>query len=385
MAFAASKGHTHRMMRLFAKYPDQTGLTTVDQHQLSSVRSEADWVWLDLSDPSESDVRYVSEAFQIDPLSIQDMLDVTLFPKVDHHADYLFVVLHGVGVEPDERLGTLELDLVVGRDFLVTSHRSPMVGVEWVADQASATHPLVLAGPAGAAATIAEAGGRRYLPLLDALDERIEDLEDLALVADPRLLGESQALRRDVIVLRRILGPQRDVLRQLAQSVSPLIDDVARREFSDVYDHHFRLVESLDAARALLAAVLDTYRGAVAERTNEVMKVLTVFSAILLPLGLVAGLWGMNFSEIPGSNWRWGFAGLVGAMVVVAVGLWGYFARRGFIGGPKLRTIPKAVGLGLVHIGTAPLRVVGGLLDSIARADDRTPPEPGSSDEQSRP
>jgi magnesium transporter len=372
------------MMRLFAKYPDQAGLTIVDPDELISVRSEAEWVWVDLSEPSESDVRLLSTAFAIDPLSIQDMLDVTLFPKVDHHADYLFVVLHGVGVEPSDRVGTLELDLVVGRDFLVTAHRSPMVGVEWVAEQASAAHPLALAGPAAAAAAIAEAGGRRYLPLLDALEERIEELEDLALVADPRLLAESQALRRDVIVLRRILGPQRDVLRQLAQSISPLIDDRARREFSDVYDHHFRLVESMDAARALLAAVLDTYRGAVAERTNEVMKVLTVFSAILLPLGLVAGLWGMNFSQIPGSGWQWGFFALLGVMTVFAVGLWGYFARRGFIGGPKLRTIPKAVGLGLVHIGTAPLRAVGGLIDSIARADGRTPP-PESQDEPDRP
>ena len=105
---AASRGHTHRMMRLFAKYPDRAGLTTVDPAELISVRSEAEWVWLDLSEPSDSDVRRLSTAFAIDPLSIQDMLDVTLFPKVDHHADYLFVVLHGIGLEPSDRLGTLE-------------------------------------------------------------------------------------------------------------------------------------------------------------------------------------------------------------------------------------------------------------------------------------
>jgi Mg2+ and Co2+ transporter CorA len=165
-------------------------------------------------------------------------------------------------------------------------------------------------------------------------------------------------------VLRRILGPQREVVRSLSQALSPLFDDPIRRAFADVYDHSFRLVETLDSARALLGAVMDTYRGAVAERTNEVMKVLTVFSAILLPLGLIAGLWGMNFAEIPGSAWRWGFVALLGAMAAFAVGLWVYFVRRGFVGGPKLRDLPKAVGLGLVQIGTAPLRIVTGKLSN---------------------
>jgi magnesium transporter len=180
-------------------------------------------------------------------------------------------------------------------------------------------------------------------------------------------------------VLRRVLGPQRDVLRQLAWSNSPVIGESARRSFSDVYDHHFRLVESLDAGRALLAAVLDTYRGAVAERTNEVMKVLTVFSAILLPLGLIAGLWGMNFSEIPASGWRWGFVALLGLMAVLATGLWVSFARRGFVGQPKLRDLPKSVGLGLIHIGAAPLRIVTGFLDPRRPEDSRRDDEPPGS------
>lgn len=353
------------MIRLYAKHSGGGTLVEQPAGELDAVRAAAEWIWLDLADAAADQVRDVGHRLGIDPLSVEDMLDVTQFPKVDHHSAYLFVILHGVVAEGQERLSTEELDLIIGRDFLVTAHRAPMVAVDWVRELATTNEILAATGPAGLASAIAEAGGRRYLPLLDALDEGIESLEDAALAADPRTLTESQAFRRDVIVLRRILGPQREVLRELSHTPSPLLDDATRRAFSDVYDHHFRLVESLDAARSLLGSVLDTYRGAVAERTNEVMKVLTVFSAILLPLGLVAGLWGMNFSEIPGSGWRWGFFGLLGAMSLFAVGLWGYFARRGFVGGPKLRRLPKAVGLGLVHIGTAPLRVVTGLIDTL--------------------
>jgi magnesium transporter len=361
------------MQRLVCRRRGAAVAVACDPGQLAVARRDSEWVWLDLADPSAEELATVGEVFEFDALSLQDVLDETVFPKVDDHRAYLFVVLHGVVAEGQERITTGEFDFFLGPDFLVTAHRSPIVAVEWMADHVTQNAAMTAAGVAGIAAGIAEAGGRRYLPLLDALDERIEAIEELAIVADPQTLSESQALRRDVILLRRVLGPQRDVLRQLATSASPLLDERARRGFGDVYDHHFRLVESLDAARALLGSTVDTYRGAVAERTNEVMKVLTVFSAILLPLGLIAGLWGMNFSEIPASAERWGFVGILGVMAVIAVGLWLYFAQRGFVGGPRLRELPKAVGLGLIHVGTAPIRVVTGLVDLVQTSpEDRT-------------
>ena len=315
-------------------------------------------IWLDLEAPTAQELAELADRFDIDPLSLQDVIDITLLPKVDHYSSYLFIVLHGVVTSGQTRLATEELDLIIGDRFLVTAHRVPMAAVDWVAGNLESSALLNKSDPAALAAAVADAGSRRYLPLLDALEAEIEELEDSAIIGDPVTLGASQALRRDVIVLRRILGPQRDVMRQLSQSESSMMSSTARRAFGDVYDHHFRLVESLDAARALLASVLDTYRGAMAERTNEVMKVLTVFSAIMLPLSLIAGLWGMNFDRIPASQWQWGFIGLLGLMSAIAVGLWIYFSRRGFIGGPRLRELPKALGLGLVQLGTAPLRIV---------------------------
>jgi len=329
-------------------------------HHLDAAVRDGGWIWLDLTNPGEQEIRDLGRQFGFDPLSIQDVLDVTLLPKMDEHGTYMFVVLHGISTDEAGRLTTEEIDFFIRPDLLITAHRSPNAAVDWVAENLTKSDQLTIGGPPGIAAAIAEASSRRYLPLLDALDERIETMEEDAIAGDPRILGDSQALRRDVILLRRTLGPQREVVRALSRSPSPLFNDETRRSFADVYDHYFRLVESLDAARALLAGVMETYRGAVAERTNEVMKVLTVFSAVLLPLGLIAGLWGMNFADVPGSGWRWGFVGLLGMMTAIAVGLWVYFARRGFVGGPKLRDLPKAVGLGLVQVGTAPLRVVTG-------------------------
>ncbi len=360
------------MQRMFHKPARDTAPTEVDPSQLSStLRSTGDggWVWLDLADPTKDEVEAVGTLLDFDPLNVSDVLDVTLLPKVDDRDHYLFVVLHGVVAGEDQRLKTEELDLFIGDNYLITAHRTAVAAVDWIADNLASGRQPAGVGPAGVAAAIAEAGSRRYLPLLDALDTRIGALEEHAMAADPRTLGESQALRRDVIMMRRTLGPQRDVLRQLSTSGSPLAE-TSGRAFGDVYDHYFRLVESFDAARALLGSVLDTYRGAVAERTNEVMKVLTVFSAILLPLTLIAGLWGMNFDQIPGSQQSWGFYGVLGVMALLAIGLWLYFVRRGFVGGPKLREIPRGVGLGLVHLGAAPLRAVTNRLHPSAAHDE---------------
>ncbi len=350
----------HRMQRLFHK-PVGDVVQEFDIDHLDVAVRNGGWIWLDLTDPTADDIQSIGHRFGFDPLSIQDVLEITLLPKVDDHGSYLFVVLHGIGSDETGRLTTDEIDFFIRPDLLITAHRAPMAAVDWVAERVADSEQLAAGGPQSIAAAIAEASSRRYLPLLDALDQRIEDLEESAIEGDPRILGASQALRRDVILLRRTLGPQREAVRVLSESLSPLLSDETKRSYAGVYDHYFRLVESLDAARGLLAGVMETYRGAVAERTNEVMKVLTVFSAVLLPLGLIAGLWGMNFADVPGTGWRWGFVGLLGVMTVIAIGLWGYFARRGFVGGPKLRDLPKAVGLGLVQVGTAPLRAVSGL------------------------
>lgn len=346
------------MQRLFHKAIDAETLVERDPAELDACRRAGGWLWLDIVHPTDNDIEVLERRFGFDRLSIDDVVDTTLLPKLDDYGDYAFVVLHGVVTGEGTRLSTTELDVFIGVDFLVTVHLDRVVGIDWVAEHATTSVRIAEGGPAWAAAAIAEAGSRRYLPLLDALEDRIDDLESRAVTADATVIGDSQALRRDVVVLRRIIGPQRDVMRQLATLPPPVVGSRAQRAFGDVYDHHFRLAESLDAARFLLSAVLETYRGAIAERTNEVMKVLTVFSAIVLPLSLIAGIYGMNVDNLPGAATPWGFTALVGAMLAIGAMLWLYFSRRGFIGGPRIRDIPRSVGLGLVQVGTAPLRLV---------------------------
>ncbi len=179
---------------------------------------------------------------------------------------------------------------------------------------------------------------------------------------DPTVLPDIHALRRDVALLRRMLGPQRRVLEVLNRK-DVTMTERAGRDLSDALDHHTQLVDSLDSAHQMVATLLDTYRGAAAERMNEVMKVLTVVSSIFLPLTLVAGIYGMNFQYMPELERHYGYFASLVAMVVIAGGMWVYFVRRGFIGGPKMRDLARPakaagrVGRGLASAATLPLRV----------------------------
>lgn len=307
------------------------------------------WFWLDVVTEDPSEILRIGTALGFDPLSIDDVI-TDMLPKVDIYDDYRYLVCHGL-MFADDRIGTVEFDMFIGERMLVTFRAGDEHGISWMHEHRGVIAE-VARRPAELAARIIEIGSHRFPGLIDALEERIEELEDRAMQADNAVIGEAQALRRDVIVLRRVFGPQRDVLQRLSSDES--LDGRARRAFADVFDHHFHFVESLESARALIASIQETYRGAIAERTNEVMKVLTVFSAIMLPLTLLAGIWGMNV-DLPFDERSDAFVIVVGGMGVVAVGLWLYFAWRGFIGGIRLSRIPKAVGLTFSHL-TVPAR-----------------------------
>lgn len=325
------------------------------------------WAWIDLVLRSPNEISELGLRFELSSLAIEDASSDTHFPKVDDYGSHLFVVFHGI-TERDGRLETTEIDAFLGENYLITVHHGESPSIEWEIEEAVGQ----VTGPDAVLARLAETASRRLLPLVDSLDLTVDDLEERAINGDGSVVPEIQALRRDAIRLRRVVGPQRSVLLELSSQDFSQIDVRARRRFSSAFDHHVRVYESLDGARALLGSVLDSYRGAVAEKMNEVMKVLTVYSAILLPLSLLAGIYGMNFVDMPELSWKWGYFGLLSVMGVVGFGQWGYFARRGFVGSFTFRRVPRVVGQGLVKLVHLPISAITALGGAIY---DDTPPE----------
>jgi magnesium transporter len=370
------------VQRLFHKGSPDAGLIEIPAADLESALAEPGYVWLDLLGESPEAIYELASLLDLDRLSLEESADISLLPRMDEHDEYVFVVLNGLVIGSGERLTTSEIDVFIAERFLVTIHREPFPAVEWLQTSANAVATASLETPAHVAALIAQIGTRRYLPLIEALEEQVDLLEEMAMASDPRTLTEVHALRRDVSLLRRSVGPQRDVFNQLAESLHRAIDPGAARAFDRVFDHHLKIVDSLEGARGLLASVLETHRGAVADQTNEIVRILTVFSAILLPMSVISSMWGMNFIEIPFRELKWGFLALVGAMLTLGVGLWLYFSRRGFIGAPKLSELPKSVGLGLLQIGVLPIKVVSSGVRQVGRIiTDPTGSEAGPDDD----
>lgn len=349
---------------------DESGTsTTIPGDTPQPPQREGEWIWVDVVEEGADTVRELGRSFGLDAAAVEESFVETNLPLVEEHLDDIFVVLHGFSTG-GQRLSTPEIDVFIGARFLITVRDGPRGAIESVKERMSEEGGLPVSSPASLLGYMALVAGRRYAPLILELERQADALEEIAIQGDPQTAVEVHALRRDVIYLRRALGPQFEAYEDLSESTHHVIDDQARQMFARVALQHQRSLAALEAGRALLGSVVETYRGAVADQTNEIVRVLTVFSAILLPLTLIAGLWGMNFVEIPGDDLQWGFWGLVGLMVILVVGIWIYFSRRGFIGAPRLRELPRSVGLGLYSIGTAPIRVVAGGIRSLGRNDD---------------
>ena len=199
--------------------------------------------------------------------------------------------------------------------------------------------------------------------MLDVFDDRNEELIQRALLADPDFLVEITAVRSDLAALRRAVHPQREALDVLRHSTSPLVSDGGRRRFSDVFDTALRASQGVDGARAALAETLDAYRGAEARQATEVTKVLTVYAAIMLPLSLVAGFFGMNFVELPLLSSPAGWLIVTGFMAFIAVASVGVFVSLGWTRRLSGRTAGAVLGRGLVEAARAPAQLVGAVFE----------------------
>lgn len=297
------------------------------------------FLWLDLENATQEESRYILEqVFHFHPLSIEDCVAISPAPKVeqylpgdgDQFTPYLFLIIHAVDYSrKDGVFATRELDFFLGTNFLVTYHTGPIRAVALTEECAVSGTMHIARAPDRLAYNLLNLIVDNYKPALDELSLEIAELEQQALQNPGRkTLNRILQVKKEVFHLRRIIGPQREVLARFAQGEFKLIRAHMVPYYRDVYDALFQISEMAQTYADSLTGVLQVYLNMSSNQTSEVVKLLTLITVITTPLMMVGTWYGMNFQHMPEVSWKHGYAMAVALTGISTLATYCYFKKR---------------------------------------------------------
>ena len=297
-------------------------LAAIRVHQSAHLR------WYHLEEPESPLLDRLAQEFGFHELEIEDCRHLRHTAKLEEYENHLFIIANTLHFVP-ETLGVWfgELDIFIGQDFLVTVHAGPTRSVRDILPRLQAMAKLQR--PDRVVYALMDNMVDRYLPVLDQIGDRIDAIEDeIHAHPSPKSLEDIFALRRGLTEFRRVLASMRETVNALMRHRAPYYRADMAAYWRDLYDHVIRATTEVELYRELLASVLEVYLTSMANRTNEIMKVLTIWATILLPLYVLTGYFGMNFAHLPLQDHPYGVAIVHVLMIVMTVGMLIYFRRK---------------------------------------------------------
>jgi magnesium transporter len=284
-------------------------------------------LWVDLEAPTAEEIKLILEGvFNFHPLAIEDCVTPSSLPKIEDYDDYLFMVTHAVDFTRTDKFATTELDLFLGKEFLVTFHRTPLRSVATALERVSKS---TARGPDRLAHTLLDHLVDNYQPVMDELQAELEELEESVLARDSsheKLVTELLAVRADFSRLRTIVRPQRDVIDRLARGDSKFIRPILLPYFRDLRDNLARLDDTAISYHERLMMAFDIYLNKAAFEANEGIKFLTAITAVTIPIMVIGTWFGMNFESMP--ELKNGYPLALGATAVTTLLMVIYLKRK---------------------------------------------------------
>lgn len=290
--------------------------------------SADDLLWIDVVDPQPAEMERIGQEFGLHPLAIEDAVRRHERPKIELHDEHLFIVFYALDL-CDGRPVLTELSLFSGKGWVVTVHDGELPVIaetarRWEEHAFGKTSP----GAGLLVYALLDSIVDGYFPVIDALSERTESLEDDIFAGVRRdTQAEIFVLKKDLLAIRRAVGPERDVMNVLVRRDAPLFSPKEITYFQDVYDHLLRITDAIDLYRDLLASALDASLSMTSYRLNDTVKRMTSGSIILMSMALISGIYGMNFVNMPELDWRFGYPMALALMVGIGSGLAWFFHR----------------------------------------------------------
>lgn len=304
-------------------------------------RVEREWLdpaspvtlWVDLTAPTDDELKLLSEVFGFHPLSVEDARSALQFPKVEPYPGYLYLVLHGIDLTKGRgQFATRDVDFFLGRNYLVTVHDGESRTIGRLRELCDRHERILSEGAVGLLHRIVDTMVDHYRPAIEGIEERLNKLEDTAFSGQDQIVRQIIRLKRELGVLRRIIVPQRDVVARLARREFAAISDEMAYRFRDVHDQMLRYADEAMLFQERVTGIYEINLSTVSNRLNSVMKVLTVMSTIFLPLTVLTGMWGMNIDLplFPGGRVAQ-FWWITAIMVAIIAAMLGLFRRNKWI------------------------------------------------------
>ncbi len=286
-------------------------------------------LWIDVKDVTKEEELLLQKEFGLHPLTSEDLYNQGIRIKVEEFDKYLFCVFYGV--EKRQKIELIELDFILGKNFLISNHKGDVKSFDDLKSNKEKLAELFRKGPDFIFHKLLDTEIDNYFPILENIDDEIEQIEEqVTKKVEAKLLDRILRLKRRITRIKKFTFPQREKISFLTKNDYPLISKKALPYFRDVYDHAIRVSDSVDNYREAAGNTFDVYMSALSNNMNEVMKVLSIIATIALPLTVISGIYGTNFSNLPGATFFHGFWAMIFAMILLVLGMMYFFRRRGW-------------------------------------------------------
>ena len=323
------------MISSFVWNPDEGGREIQGMLDFSELLSRPDHIsWVDLSQPTDEESYILTHDFKFHPLAIEDVLTEMARPKVDDYDNYLFVVFLVASGRPggEDELPFKEIGLFLTKNCVVTVHFQPLDVIDKIFERLHKDERFISRGSDFFLHTLLDHLADTYFETLRVIEHETDKIEDDVFEEPgPEIVKRIFTIRRDVLQVKRTVAPLREVVNQFARAKFSLIGERTAIYYSDIHDHLARISDEADEHRDALNSSLEVYYSTVSTRTNEIIKFLTIFTAILLPPSFVVGLYGMNFEFMPELHWEHGYIFVWVVIVLIVTGLLLFFRKRKWI------------------------------------------------------
>ena len=308
---------------------EESEYSDIDQY----LQSPCDYgvVWVNVEGVHDIElIRSLGEKHLFHPLVLEDIVNTVQRPKVEDYDDYLFIVVKMLRPTDNGDFSSEQLSIILGPNYLFTFQECAGDSFDSVRDRLrNSKGKIRTLGADYLAYALIDAVVDGYFSILESFGERIVDVEEqLTLTPDLQALHLINNMKKEIIFLRKSVWPLREAISFLERGDSNLLQDTTRVYFRDIYDHTVQVIDTVETYRDLLSGMLDLYLSSVSNRTNEVMKFLTVIGTIFMPLTFLVGVYGMNFKHFPELEWNNGYFALWGVMVAIALVMVAYFRKK---------------------------------------------------------